>query len=168
MEQLYWPRKQENLTNLQTDKNRHLKNSSVTIKRKIMNTNINTNKTLYIARPKKIAHLNITDEHIIAANKLSGKPYIAYPKNRNQHASTVVNKIDLQEGLYVAYPRQEEASEESLNSFSRLQLTENYLGLPEQPRWSSKKGYSLSVYRSLSKNKWSINTLCQLFKAKVS
>lgn len=133
-----------------------------------MNTDINTIKTLYIARPKKPENVSNAEQEVIYANKLTGKPYIAYPKNGNYKPQPTALKVELQEGLYVAYPRQEEASEEGANTFSRLYISENYLGLPEKPGWSTKKGYSLSVYSSLFKNRWSINTLCQLFKAKVS
>ena len=133
-----------------------------------MNTQTNTNKSLYIARPKKTDNVSNVEQEVIYANKLTGKPYIAYPKNGNVNPKSVPPKVELQEGLYVAYPRQEEASEERENTFSRMYMSENYLGLPEKPRWSTKKGYSLSVYSSLFKNRWSINTLCQLFKARVS
>lgn len=133
-----------------------------------MSTHTNTNRSLYIARPKKAENISNTEQEVMYANKLSGKPYIAYPKNGNYNTANASNAIELQEGLYVAYPKQEEAAEERVNTFSRLYMSENYLGLPERPRWSTKKGYSLSVYSSLFKNRWSINTLCQLFKAKVS
>lgn len=146
----------------------NLKNCSVTIKRKIMSTHINTNKTLYIARPKKADNIISAEEEVVHANKLSGKPYIAYPKNGTLSTNVVLEGLKLQEGLYVAYPRQEEAAEERVNSFSRIIMSENYLGLPERPRWSTKKGYSLSVYSSLFKNRWSINTFCHLFKSRVS
>ena len=133
-----------------------------------MSTHTNINKTLYIARPKKTDSISSSEAEEIHANKLSGKPYIAYPKNGNYSTNIISEAIELQEGLYVAYPRQEEAAEERVNSFSRIFMSENYLGLPERPRWSTKKGYSLSVYSSLFKNRWSINTFCQLFKARVS
>ena len=168
MEQPYLPRKQNKLTNL-TMKNIYiLKNSSVTIKKKIMSTHTNTNKALYIARPKKADNISCTEQDGLHANKLSGKPYIAYPKNGNYNTNVASEELELQEGLYIAYPRQEETAEERVNSFSRIIMSENYLGLPERPRWSTRKGYSLSVYSSLFKNRWSINTLCQLFKARVS
>ncbi|MCY7421502.1 MAG: hypothetical protein LH478_07140 [Chitinophagaceae bacterium] len=133
-----------------------------------MSTHTNKNKSLYIARPKKNINNNSTEEDIVFTNKLSGKPYIAYPKNGNYSSDVASAGIALQEGLYVAYPKQEEAGEESLNSFSRIHMSENYLGLPERPRWSSKKRYSLSVYNSLFKNRWSINTFCKLFKLEIS
>lgn len=133
-----------------------------------MNTQTNTNKILYIARPKKTENVSNAEQEVLYTNKLNGKPYIAYPKNGNYKPKPVPQKVELQEGLYVAYPRQEKAAEERENTFSRLYMSENYLGLPERPRWSTKKGYSLSVYSSLFKNRWSINILCQLFKAKVS
>ena len=161
-------RKRNKLTNLIFEKLLNLKNSSVTFKSKIMSTHTNHNKRLYIARPKNNTNINSTEEDILFTNKLSGKPYIAYPKNGNCKPDALPASVTLQEGLYVAYPKQEEAGEESVNSFSRIYMSENYLGLPERPRWSSKKGYSLSVYSSLFKNRWSINTFCQLFKLKVS
>ena len=133
-----------------------------------MNTDIKTIKTLYIARPKKTENVSNVDQEIIYANKLTGKPYIAYPKNGNYKPQPVAEKIELQEGLYIAYPRQEEASEEGTNTFSRLYISDNYMGLPEKPGGSAKKCYSLCDYSSFFKNRWSINTFCQLFKAKVS
>ena len=133
-----------------------------------MSTHTNKNKSLYIARPKKNANINSTEEDIVFSNKLNGKPYIAYPKNENNKPAAASASVTLQEGMYVAYPTQEEAGEESVSSFSRIYKSENYLGLPERPGWSSKKGYTLSVYNSLIKNRWSISTFCQMFKLKVS
>lgn len=132
-----------------------------------MSTHTNTNKALYIARPKKGSYTSTTDQDIVFNNKLSGKPYIAYPKNGGFNRAVMASPV-LQEGLYVAYPRQEEAGEERVNTFSRLYMSENYLGLPEEPRWSDRKGYSHSIYKSLFKNRLNISSLCQLFKAKVS
>ena len=143
------------------------RNNSITIKRKIMSNPLNIKKSLYIARPKKTENVYSREQEIIYTNKLTGKPYIAYPKNSLNNPKPVPLDFEFQEGLYVAYPREDNAADKGENIYLRMYVSENNFGLPEQPGWSTKKGYSLSIYNSLSKNKWSINTFCQLFKAKV-
>ena len=63
-----------------------------------MSTHTNTNKTLYIARPKKADNIINAEEEVVHANKLSGKPYIAYPKNGTLSTNVVLEGLKLQEG----------------------------------------------------------------------
>ena len=64
-----------------------------------MSTHTNTNKSLYIARPKKTDSISSSEAEVIHANKLSGKPYIAYPKNGNYSTNIISEAIELQEIL---------------------------------------------------------------------
>lgn len=71
-----------------------------------MNTQINIKKGPYVAVPKK--DRSVASGDVIVTNKMKGKPFIAYPKTEALSKKPVAENITMEEGLYIAYPKNQQ------------------------------------------------------------